>query len=202
MIALFNVPINLENHAEVAVKTALEIIEKLKEINQSFAKDNLPHISVGIGINTGEVIVGNLGTKSRFDYTAVGDAVNLASRLEEANKFFGTTILISEFTYKQLRKKEELDLRFIGKIKVKGKKVPVGVYEVICDKKLGKEEIALFENALDFFRSSKLKEAYKIFEMLSKDFNDPVSKYYLKKLKANEKSIDLDAGFEKEPNLF
>ncbi len=201
IMALFNVPIELKDHPEIAVKTSIDIIEKLKELNLQFKKENLPSIKVGIGINTGDVVVGNLGTKSRFDYTAVGDSVNLASRLESANKYLGTTILISEYTYKNLKNKDQFHIRYIGEVKVKGKEVPVGVYEVLTDNKIEKKDIEKFEKAVKLFKNGDLKESYKLFKGLYNKLKDPVSEYYIKKIKSKENLSCLHIGTEEEKGL-
>ncbi len=198
IMALFNVPIELKDHPEIAVKTSIDIVEELKELNMKFKKENLPTIKVGIGINTGDAVVGNLGTKSRFDYTAVGDAVNLASRLESANKYLGTTILISEYTYKNLKNKDQFRIRYIGEIKVKGKEAPVGVYEVLTDNKMEKKDIETFEKAVKLFKNGDLKESYKLFNNLYTRLKDPVSGYYINKIKSKEDFSCLHIGVKEE----
>ncbi len=126
IMALFNAPIDVKNHAEMACKSALEIIDKLEEINK---KRGL-NIRMGIGINTDNVYVGNMGSEQKFNYTAIGDGVNLASRLESKTKELGVKILISEATYKQISP-ECFQCEYVGEVKVKGKDEKIRVYSLI-----------------------------------------------------------------------
>jgi adenylate cyclase len=103
------------------------MLSRLAELNARRAKEDKRPLKVGIGVSTGDVIVGNIGSSKRMEYTVIGDNVNLASRLEGANKFYGTSILISEFTCRRLTRAcltREIDL-----IRVRGKDLPVSVYE-------------------------------------------------------------------------
>jgi adenylate cyclase len=119
-MAIFNAPLDLENHEELAVKTAIEIQEAIKELNKK-----LPHeIAIGVGINTGEAVIANVGSDTRFDYSAIGDAVNTAARLESATKEAGADILIGENTAQSVSYK----LKSLKAIKVKGKAKALKIY--------------------------------------------------------------------------
>jgi adenylate cyclase len=121
-MAIFNAPLDLENHEELAVKTAIEMQEAIKELNKE-----LPHeIAIGVGINTGEAVIGNMGSDTRFDYSAIGDAVNTAARLESATKEAGADILIGENTAQSVSYK----LKSLKAIKVKGKAKALKIYTV------------------------------------------------------------------------
>ncbi len=194
MMALFNVPLPLEAHADAAVRSAVEIVEKVKELNAGFIKRSLPPLRVGIGINSGEAVVGNLGTKARFDYTAIGDTVNLASRLEGLNKYLGTTILLSHSTYEMLQGKELL-CRRVGNIRVKGKKRPVVIYEAMVEAHLGKDMVREFERAIDLFTAGEYRRAKEIFDSLWRRYSDPVSHYYLDRLREIEQSSSPQGGY-------
>ena len=98
MMAIFNAPLDLKNHSRVAVACALDILQNIKNLNEELISEGLPSIAIGIGINSGEAIIGNMGSESRFDYTAIGDAVNTAARLESATKDRGVDLLIGEQT--------------------------------------------------------------------------------------------------------
>lgn len=129
IMALWGAPKSYGNDALAAVKTALEMMEVLDRFNdKQRAAGKLP-IDIGIGLNTGQVIAANMGSENRMNYTVIGDAVNLGARLEGTNKMYGTHIIISEFTERELRGliyRRELDL-----IAVKGKNEPVTIYEVL-----------------------------------------------------------------------
>ena len=124
-MAFWNAPIDTANHKELAIKTALEMIEKLKELNKNNGFGDNNKINIGIGINTGDCLVGNMGSEQRFDYSVIGDAVNLASRLEGQSKEFNTTIVISENSIAG-----DLPFYKLGKVKVKGKEEKINCYSI------------------------------------------------------------------------
>jgi adenylate cyclase len=124
MMAIFNAPLDLPNHSRVAVKCALDIIENIKQVNVELKEEGLPSIAIGIGINSGEAIIGNMGSESRFDYTAIGDAVNTAARLESATKERGVDLLIGEQTEVYCG----YHLKALEPIKVKGKEKPLKIH--------------------------------------------------------------------------
>ena len=127
IMAFWNAPLDVDNHAELAVKTALEMQAELKLLNQELSTEGLPTINIGIGINTGEALVGNMGSDQRFDYSVIGDDVNLASRLESSSKELGSTLVIGEKT-KVLAK--DFNYESLGTIKVKGKTENINVFTV------------------------------------------------------------------------
>lgn len=127
IMAFWNAPLDVDNHAELAVKTALEMQAELKLLNQELSTEGLPTINIGIGINTGEALVGNMGSEQRFDYSVIGDDVNLASRLESSSKELGSTLVIGEKT-KVLAK--DFNYESLGTIKVKGKTENINVFTV------------------------------------------------------------------------
>jgi len=98
MMAIFNAPLDLQNHSKVALDCAVDILQNIKDLNKELKTEGLPSIAIGIGVNTGEAIIGNMGSKNRFDYTAIGDAVNIAARLESATKEREVDMLIGEQT--------------------------------------------------------------------------------------------------------
>ena len=124
MMAIFNAPLDLHNHSRVAVKCGLEIIDNIKELNKELEAEKLPNVAIGIGINSGEAIIGNMGSASRFDYTAIGDAVNTAARLESATKDRSVDILIG----KQTEEYCGFHLKKLEPIMVKGKKKALEIY--------------------------------------------------------------------------
>ena len=127
IMAFWNAPIDCPDHAYKAVKTATLIKKKLKELNK---ENGVGHeIKIGIGINSGEALVGNMGSDQRFDYSVIGDAVNLASRLEGTSKNYDTTIIIGEETVKRIDK-PKWAFRLVDKVQVKGKSEKVSIYTV------------------------------------------------------------------------
>ena len=129
IMAFWNAPLPCENHAEMAVKSAIEIEEKTNELKAIYKERGLPDINVGTGINTGDCIVGNMGSESRFDYSVIGDAVNLAARLEATaarHEYIDYKTIISSYTYKELP--SGYVSREIGQIKVKGKEELITIY--------------------------------------------------------------------------
>lgn len=129
LLAVFGAPFQSDRDADNAVESAIGMMRALVELNEERARlDQFP-IRMGIGINTDEILTGNIGSIKRMDYTCIGDGVNLASRLEGLNKYFGTNIIISDNTYKKL--KNTYQCRKIDLIRVKGKQKPVIIYEVL-----------------------------------------------------------------------
>ena len=127
IMAFWNAPINTPNHAQLAVKTAIQMQKQLKKLNKQLSKEKLPNINIGIGINTGEALVGNMGSDQRFDYSVIGDDVNLASRLESSSKTLGSTLVIGEKTRKQCKKGK---FKSLGTIQVKGKTEHIKVFTI------------------------------------------------------------------------
>jgi adenylate cyclase len=133
LMAVFGAPLPLtENHAWLAVKSALDMRRRLQEFNQKRIFHFQPQIRIGIGISSGEVVSGNIGSQKRMDYTVIGDGVNLSSRLEGVTKEYGCDIIISEFTYNLCS--DRLWVRQLDKIRVKGKHQAVNIYELISDR--------------------------------------------------------------------
>jgi adenylate cyclase len=133
IMAFWGAPLEQPNHAELACLSSLEMMEKLKELQKKWKKEGIPSFDIGIGLNSGEAVVGNMGSSKRFDYTAMGDNVNLASRLEGLNKTYKTNIIISENTYKVV--KDKFKTRKLGRVTVKGKKRAITIYELLARKK-------------------------------------------------------------------
>ncbi|MBW2967414.1 CHASE2 domain-containing protein [Candidatus Woesearchaeota archaeon] len=132
IMAFWNAPLDQPKHAERAALASLEMEARLKELQEKWKKAGVPQLDIGIGLNTGPAVVGNMGSYDRFDYTAMGDTVNLGSRLEGINKPYGTRIIISETTREKLPKgfvTRKLDL-----VQVKGKKEPITIYELVAKK--------------------------------------------------------------------
>tara|TARA_R110000737_G_scaffold353296_1_gene403919 strand:- start:12258 stop:14120 length:1863 start_codon:yes stop_codon:yes gene_type:complete len=137
IMAFWNAPLDNPNHAEMAVKTAIECAEETEKLKQEFKEKKLPEINIGSGVNTGTCIVGNMGSDTRFDYSVIGDAVNLAARLESATRNYkdkdGKILptLYSSYTMKQLYNTKSVE---VDKIKVKGKAELITIYKPLIER--------------------------------------------------------------------
>ena len=135
IMAIFGAPTDQPDHAERAVLCALEMQRALKGLSDLWKRSGRPSFRVGIGIHTGEAVVGNVGSRMRLQYTAIGDNVNLAQRVEELTKEFGVDTLITEATYQRV--KDLVEVRDLGEVKVRGREEPVRVFEVLGIKGTG-----------------------------------------------------------------
>ncbi|MCK4753609.1 MAG: CHASE2 domain-containing protein, partial [Calditrichia bacterium] len=167
IMAEFGVPVPYDNHAFMACKTAIEMQKKLIKLREKWKKEGRPELRTRIGINTGEVIVGNMGSRDVFDYTVMGDHVNLGSRLEGANKFYGTEIMISEYTYDYV--KDEFYTRELDLIRVKGKDKPIKVFQLIKSKKDKVNEdflkmLDVYNKGIQHYKIQEWSEAIDCFE--------------------------------------
>jgi adenylate cyclase len=133
IMAIFGAPLDQPDHARRACLTALEMIDELRKLQIKWKEEGRPEMNIGIGISSGDMVVGNMGSNMRFDYTVMGDMVNLGARLEGANKEYGTNIIISELTYEAV--KDDLWCRKLDWVRVKGKARPVMIYELLAEKK-------------------------------------------------------------------
>lgn len=181
LMAFWNAPLDQPDHALRACRAAVKMLEKLDSLKKTWRENGLPELEIGIGVNSGPMVVGNMGSDVRVDYTVLGDAVNLGSRLEGTNKEYDTRIIISESTWLQV--KDELVCRRLGAVRVKGKRLPVGIYELRGIGKPSASEapvIALFEDALALFSSQKFEEAgVKFREVLAAWPTDMSTRRYL-----------------------
>ena len=183
IMAVFGAPLTTGRDSDNAVKTAIEMMTALRQMNERRTRDEQIPIDIGIGICTDEVVSGNIGSLKRMDYTVIGDGVNLASRLEGANKVFGTNILISESTYQGLQ--DRYATRLIDRIRVKGKIKPVGVYQVLDYHDPStfphmEEVLGLFRQGLDHYGCQEWDAGIALFEQaLALNSADRVSRLYL-----------------------
>jgi len=154
VMAFWGAPFAEAGHSDRCCQTALAMLDRLAELQSAWREKGKPALEIGVGINTGTASVGNMGSELRYGYTAIGDAVNLASRLEGLNKEYGTRVLISESTYITLQRPDLL-VRELDLIRVKGKLLPATIYEVVSNQVNGEraELVKLF---------SKAREAYKV----------------------------------------
>lgn len=179
VMAVYGAPIHRPDHAELACRTALEMMAALRELQAEWRRTGQPVLDIGIGINTGQMIVGNMGSQTRFDYTVIGDAVNLGSRIEGMNKNYGTHILLSEYTYVHVRDRFA-NVREVDIAHIRGRGAQVRLYELILDgdySDLG--WLKDFEKGYTLYHGGRKGEAMPIFAALAEGVGDPVSRHYL-----------------------
>ena len=128
VMALYGAPLDDAEHAEHAVAAAIDMVRELGELNRGWAARGMAQLDIGVGINSGDMIAGNIGSSSIMSYTVIGDNVNLGSRLESLNKDYKTRIIISDAT--RIRLKADYDIRPLGEVVVKGKTRPVAIFEI------------------------------------------------------------------------
>ena len=182
IIAFFGAPIPYEDHARRTCLVALEMQERLAQLREGWRKEGKHELFMRIGINTGIMVIGNMGSKSRMDYTMMGDSVNLAARLEGVNKQYRTYTMISEYTYEQA--KDDVEVRELDLIRVVGKNEPVRIFELLAKKgELSgsfQEILPVFNEGLDHYRNRRWEEGIQCFEkVLALDEEDgPALTYF------------------------
>jgi len=181
IMAVFGAPLDQPDHAVRACRTALGMMEELRKLQKKWEEEGRPFLDIGIGINTGDMVVGNMGSDMRFDYTVMGDSVNLGSRLEGINKEYGTNIVISEYTYAAIR--DALLCRELDSVRVKGKKLPVKIYELLGEKKDSanwEKYVSLFEKGLSKYKQGLWDEAIAAFrKVIEVRQDDAPAKMYI-----------------------
>lgn len=193
VMAFWGAPIAQQDHALRACTTAIQMQEAIAGLRREWELQNRPKLNVRIGINTGEMVVGNLGATGKFDYTVIGDSVNLASRLEGANKQYKSSILVSERTYDCV--KDHILGRELDLITVIGRLEPIRIYELITMRNgsaAGEKEdmIGRFQKALVLYRRREWSAAHRAFVELKKSYpGDYATQLY----------IDRSALYEKDP---
>jgi adenylate cyclase len=194
IMAFWGAPLDYADHALAACRAALRQQALLPEINAQLRAAGLPDLAVRMGINTGEVTVGNVGTAQRVEYTAIGDHVNLGSRLEGVNKQYGTSIIVSEFTYKAVC--DVFFLRELDFIRVKGKQQPVRIYELMgthdAVSKKQKMTRKIYEEALVLYRSQDWSAAKSHFTLIQENFAAQVMLERISALRKNPPGANWD----------
>ncbi len=161
IIAFFGAPIHQEDHAKRACLATLDMQKRCSEMRKVWREQGKHELFMRIGLNTGPMVVGNMGSKTRMDYTMMGDSVNLAARLEGVNKQYGTYDMFSEFTYEHV--KDEVEVRELDLIRVVGKSEPVRIYQLLCRKGELNEEMSkvidLYAKGLEHYRKQEWDDA-------------------------------------------
>lgn len=181
MMAFFSGPRKEQN----ACRAAMQIREVMIQEREKRLKEGKPVISIGIGINTGKVVFGSVGAKNRMDFTSIGDTVNLAARLEGANKAYGSKSIISEAVYSRLN--DTFICRELDFITVKGKTEPVRIYEILQEKDKAAARLMIlkeeFEKGLAFYRKQKWDNAKTHFQTCVNEYNDEPARIFLERIK-------------------
>jgi adenylate cyclase len=183
---VFGAPLPQPDHALRACRAALAMVGELAPLQEQWARSDLPTLEVGIGINTGAMMIGNMGSRDRFTYTVIGDEANLGARLEAANKDFRTRILISEATWRQVR--DEIATRELDVVTFRGMARPVRVFEVLGTWPLPSEQarrLELFAAGLAAWRREQWAAAKATFEqVLAIAPDDRPSQIYVERCRA------------------
>lgn len=192
VMAIFGAPLRMDDHAGAACGAALDMVEGLGRLREQWAERGLPEfirkMNIGVGLNSGPVSVGNMGSLARFDYTVIGDNVNLTSRLEGTTKFYGVNIIVSEFTY--ARVKDRFVCRELDYIKVVGKDTPIRIYELLARRAddaggLLAARAARFGEALALYRGQRYAEASQAFTaMVEENPADKTSAIFIERCAA------------------
>lgn len=197
IMALWNAPLLQKEHAKMACNSAIEQVRKLESLKEVWKEKNFPEVNIGCGINTGDAVIGNMGSDERFDYTAMGDAVNIASRLEGLTKQYGVKIIISKETRDLI--KEDFECRLLDRVKVKGKKNAVEIYELLW-KPYKKNFTKEYEEALSLYFDRKFSQAEKGFKKcLEKELKDKSCILFIERCKEYSRHApprDWDGSFE------
>ena len=184
LMAIWGAPLDQPDHARRACFTALEMVEELRVLQEKWAAEGMPRLDIGIGINVGPMVVGNMGSERRFNYTVMGDSVNLGSRLEGLNKLYGTNVIVSEMTYERVR--DEILGRELDSVRVKGKHQPVKIYELLARRaEVSAEQQALteeFNSALAEYKKRNWDQALQTFQsLLTRHPHDGPTKLYVER---------------------
>ncbi len=186
IFAIFGAPLDNSDHATEACEVALEMLHKLKDVNTYLIGEGYGPLKMGIGLNTGEMTIGNIGSEKRFDYTAIGDSVNLGSRIEGLTKHFNVNILVSEFT-KAACQQHQFLFRALPATRVQGKELMVGIYELVdfaTNRNLYEPGISIWEQAHTAFMNKDLANAQSLFEQYQADHpQDITAEIYIEKCK-------------------
>ena len=175
-MAFWNAPLDDKEHAKHAVKTALEMLGDLERFNKEIATDGVPPFGMGLGINTGSVVVGNMGSSQRFDYTCLGDSVNLASRLEGQSKPYHVKMVIGPKTY-QYVKDDYLCLE-LDCLAVKGKTEGVNIYTIVPKNGINIAYSRSHKDFIYYYRNKQWSKCEEYYKILSTEFNGEMKEYY------------------------
>jgi len=176
IIAFFNAPLDIADHESKAMRAAIEIKRITHEVSDVWSKRLGRELVTRVGLNTGPAVVGNMGSEGRFDYTAIGDTINLASRLEGTNKFYDTVLMASEMTVLAAHD-DEIVVRPVDRVRVKGKLEPILLYEIVgvrddLDDAILEERVKRYKEGFDLFVGGKFEDAKGVIDGLLLNYPD------------------------------
>jgi adenylate cyclase len=186
IMAFWGAPIPVADHARQAVSAAIEMVRHLPEVNARLAAKGYPPIDIGIGINTGEVVLGNVGFQRKLDYTVIGDHVNLGSRLEGLTKQYGCRIIIAEETFRELG--GAIPCLLVDQVRVKGRHAPIRIYQPLAlpedpeaDRSQAQAFAELGDSAFTAYAAGDFKQALALYERFPEH---PLRALYLRRCRA------------------
>jgi adenylate cyclase len=191
VMAVWGAPLDQPDHAKRACLTALDMLDELHRLQKKWSAEGLPVLNIGIGVNAGPMVVGNMGSARRFNYTVMGDSVNIGSRLEGLNKVYGTNIIVSQMTFEQVQ--EEFLGRELDLVRVKGKGLPVKIFELLAPKATASADqqalAGVFHAGLEEYRKRNWEKAREIWQSLLAKFpHDGPAKIYLERCETLSKN--------------
>ncbi len=191
VMAVWGAPLDQPDHAKRACLTALDMLDELHRLQKKWSAEGLPVLNIGIGVNAGPMVVGNMGSDRRFNYTVMGDSVNLGSRLEGLNKVYGTNIIVSQMTFEKIQ--EEFLGRELDLVRVKGKGLPVKIFELLAPRATASADqqvlAGVFHEALEEYRKRNWEKAKEILQSLLAKFpHDGPAKIYLERCETLSKN--------------
>ncbi|MBN1619057.1 adenylate/guanylate cyclase domain-containing protein [Candidatus Dojkabacteria bacterium] len=166
VMAFWNAPISDPDHASKALKAGVEMVNKIDELH---TKKQFKDVNIGIGIHTGEVVIGNIGNLERFDYTAIGDNVNVASRIENLTKKYGVSLLISKETKDARDNGVDVIFRLVDEVIVKGRTAPLRIYEPLEKTVDNQKKVFIYEKAFDLYQKCRFEQAKGLLSELEDD---------------------------------
>jgi adenylate cyclase len=191
VMAVWGAPLDQPDHAKRACLTALDMLDELHRLQKKWSAEGLPVLNIGIGVNAGPMVVGNMGSARRFNYTVMGDSVNIGSRLEGLNKVYGTNIIVSQMTFEKVQ--EEFLGRELDLVRVKGKGLPVKIFELLAPKATASADqqalAGVFHAGLEEYRKRNWEKAREIWQSLLAKFpHDGPAKIYLERCETLSKN--------------
>ncbi|XOF34965.1 MAG: CHASE2 domain-containing protein [Candidatus Electrothrix sp. YB6] len=185
IMAFWNAPLDTPNHLQLACDCALSMLRELAELNRNWQKEGLSEVQIGIGLHFGQARVGNMGSQHRFDYTVIGDTVNLASRLEGLTKLYGVNILVSDAVARAMAQENAFFFRQIDTVRVLGKKTPVTLYQLLAADVISaamRQELRSHKQALTVYTAGDFQAAFSAFQKLQdRSPNDRLYSVYLER---------------------